>query len=247
LKLLLVYNAHAGNKKAGNIFDDVKTYFAHKEIELDIKLTEYRWHGIDIVKDADLNKYDGIIAAGGDGTLFEVINGCYQNGASDMPPIGLLPNGTGNAFARDLDMRTFEWEKAIDIIHKAKTRKVDVAKFSTEGKEYYYLNILGLGFVADVSASAHPIKFLGNFAYTVGVFYQLTFLNTFEVDIEIDGKKLQRQNIFVEVSNTRWTGSTFLMAPEAEIDDGFLDVILLNKVTRRRLLKLFPQFLKGHI
>ncbi|NOG46051.1 MAG: diacylglycerol kinase family lipid kinase [Calditrichaeota bacterium] len=245
MKLLLIYNLHAGHKKAGKIFNKIKTRFVEKGIELDVKLTEYRWHGIELVKNSDLQKYDGVIAAGGDGTLFEVINGYYQNRGSGKPPIGLLPMGTGNAFARDLDLRTFEWEKAINIICSGKTRKVDVAQFSTEGKIFYYLNILGLGFVADVGVTAHPLKFLGNFAYTVGVFYQMVFLKTFKIEIKLDGKNYERENIFVEISNTRWTGSTFLMAPEAEIDDGFLDVILLNKVSRRKLLRLFPTIFNG--
>ncbi len=245
LKLLLIYNPNAAHKKAGKLFNKVTTYLKQKEVELDVRLTEFRWHGIEIIKNANLDIYDGIIAAGGDGTLFEVLNGYYQNDALGKPPIGLIPNGTGNAFARDLDLRTFEWEKAIDIICSGKTRKVDVARFSTEGKQFYYMNILGLGFVADVGATANPIKFLGNLAYILGVFFQLAFLKTFETTIEIDGKKLQRNNIFIEISNTRWTGSTFLMAPEAIFDDGFLDVILVNKISRTKLLRLFPTIFKG--
>jgi YegS/Rv2252/BmrU family lipid kinase len=200
---------------------------------------------MDLVEQADLKKYDGLAAAGGDGTLFEVINGYYRNPAKKKPPLGLIPNGTGNAFARDLDLRTFEWKKAVDIISGGKTRKVDAARFRTEGKDYYYLNILGLGFVADVGSTAKHLKVFGNNAYIMGVFHRLAALNTFNLSIELDNQKLQRECIFVEVSNTTFTGSTFLMAPNAKIDDGLLDVVILNKINRRRLLKLFPTIFKG--
>lgn len=245
MKLLVVYNPYAGHKKAAKLLENVRCYFLEKSIEADIRLTEHKWHGIDIVAQSDLSLYDGIIAAGGDGTLFEVINGLFRNKNEQKPALGVIPNGTGNAFARDLDLRTFEWQKAIDLIAKAKTRPVDVAHFVTEKTDYYYLNILGLGFVADVNAASRPLKMFGNFAYTLGVIQQLLFLKPYKLELELDGDKIERYNIFVEISNTRWTGSTFLMAPDAKIDDGFLDVILLNAVNRRRLLKLFPTIFNG--
>jgi len=85
----------------------------------------------------------------------------------------------------------------------------------------------------------------GNSAYTIGVLWQLALMKTFTLNIDLDGKKLTRNNFFVEISNTRYTGSTFLMAPEAIIDDGYLDVILLNKASRLKVLKLFPTIFKG--
>lgn len=245
MKLLIIYNAHAGHKRSGKILDEVRTYLLEKDLDVELLKTEYRWHGMDLVEQADLRKYDGLIAAGGDGTLFEIINGYFRNPVKKKPPIGLIPNGTGNAFARDLDLQSFEWKKAIDIIRSGKTKKVDVAHFKTEGKDYYYLNILGLGFVADVGLTAKHLKAFRNNAYVLGVFHQMAKLNTFNAKLELDGQKLERECIFVEVSNTTFTGSTFLMAPEAKIDDGLLDVVILNKVNRRRLLKLFPTIFKG--
>lgn len=245
MKLLLIYNAHAGHKRSGKIMDEVRDYFLRLDLDVELLQTEYRWHGMDLVERANLAEYDGLLAAGGDGTLFEIINGYYRNPAKKKPPIGLIPTGTGNAFARDLELQSFEWKKAIDIIKAGKTRKTDVAHFITEGKDFYYLNILGLGFVADVSSTAHHLKAAGNNAYILGVFYQMALLNTFKLRIELDGKMLDRESIFVEVSNTTFTGSTFLMAPEAKLDDGLLDVVILNKVSRRRLLKIFPTIFKG--
>ena len=199
---------------------------------------------IEIVKNADLSKYDGIVAAGGDGTLFEVINGYFQNPSEIKIPIGVLPVGTGNAFARDLELDNTLWKSAIKIIGKQNTRKVDVGKFHTHGQDYYYLNILGLGFVADVTKIARSLKVFGNIAYTFGVLFRTLFLSSERMIFEIDGQKFEHDCTFVEISNTRYTAN-FLMAPNAVIDDGLLDVTIAKKLSRIRLIKSFPKIFTG--
>lgn len=244
MKVLLIYNPFAGHGRAKKILPQVEAEFLKHNIEFELHLTDYPEHGIEIVKDVNLKKYDGIVAAGGDGTLFEVINGCYQNKTRKKIPIGVLPVGTGNAFARDLELHVSHWKEAIKIISHNKTRKVDVGKFTTHGQTYYFLNILGLGFVADVTKTAHKLKTFGNLSYTLGVLYHILLLKSCKLKIELDGKILERQNIFVEISNTTYT-SNFYMAPSAEIDDGYLDVTLLGKMGRIGLLKAFPKVFTG--
>jgi len=244
IKVLLVYNPFAGHGRAQKILPDVEAYFQEKGIEFDLRTTDYHEHGIQIVKDADLSQYDGVVAAGGDGTLFEIINGYYRNESKVKIPIGVLPIGTGNAFARDLELHNTHWRDAIDIISLQLPRKVDVGQFISHGETYYFLNILGLGFVADVTEIALKLKVFGNLSYTLGVFQKTIFLKSHKLIITIDGQEYQRDNIFVEISNTRWTAN-FLMAPSAEIDDGFLDVTLLGKLGRIKLLKSFPKIFTG--
>lgn len=244
MKVLLVYNPMAGHKRAKKILPEVESKFNKNGILFDLRLTDYPEHAVDIVRESDFSSYEGIVAAGGDGTLFEVINGYYQNPKKKSIPLGILPVGTGNAFARDLELHSSRWEEAVDIIAKKKPRQVDVGVFRTHGQDYYYLNILGMGFVADVGKTAHKLKIFGNIAYTYGVLYQTVFLKTYHLTMEADGKIFERENIFVEISNTRYT-SNFLMAPHAEIDDGLLDVTLLGKITRRRLIKCFPKIFTG--
>lgn len=222
----------------------MEAYFLEKEIEFELRTTDYHEHGIEIVANADLSQYDGVIAGGGDGTLFEVINGYFRNESKKRIPLGVLPVGTGNAFARDLDLHNTHWKDAVDVIALQSARKVDVGRFTSHGESFYFLNILGLGFVADVTAIAHKLKFLGNLSYTLGVFQKTIFLNSYRLTITIDGEIYVRDNIFVEISNTRWT-SNFLMAPAAEIDDGFLDVTLLGKPGRIKLLKSFLKIFTG--
>ena len=243
-KLLLIYNPNAGHGKSKKILPEVQRFFKEKNIEFDILLTERQGHGMEMVSKADFKTYDGVVAAGGDGTLFEVINGYFRNPSKKRIPIGVLPTGTGNSFSIDLGLGVAKWKEAIDLISLNKPAKVDVGCYKANEKEYYYLNILGLGFVSDVGKTAIRFKSLGNLSYTIGVIYQTVFLKTHQLKIELDGKILERENVFVEISNSRYTAN-FLMAPDAKINDGYLDVTLLNKLTRRKLLSTFPKIFTG--
>lgn len=244
MKLIIVYNPKAAHGRVKKILPDVKALFKEKGIDAEFRMTEYQYHGMEIVKDIDFEDYDGVVAAGGDGTLFEVINGYFLNPGSKRIPIGVLPIGTGNAFSRDIYPADGKWQDAVDVISLNKPRKVDVGHFKTQGKEFYYMNILGLGFVSDVGKTAYRLKFIGNVSYTIGVLYRMAFLKTHLITIELDGKKFERENIFVEISNSRYT-SNFLMAPGAEIDDGLFDITLLGRANRRQLLKAFPKVFTG--
>jgi len=244
MKILLVYNPFAGHGRAKKILPEVEAEFTKHNIEFDLQLTDYPEHATEIIKEAKFKTYDAIIAAGGDGTLFEVINGYYMNSTKKKPSLGILPIGTGNAVARDLELHVSKWKEAIEIIAQMKPRKVDVGKFTSHGQSYYFLNILGLGFVADVTKTAKKLKALGNISYSLGVLYQMLKLKSFKLKIELDGKLLERDNTFVEVSNTTYT-SNFYMAPKAKIDDGLLDITLLNKLSRIGLLKAFPKVFTG--
>ncbi len=244
MKILLIYNPQAGHQRAKKLLNQVESYFKQKEIEFELFLTDYPRHATEFIAKSDFSQFDGIIAAGGDGTLFEVINGYFQNSLKKRIPVGVLPVGTGNAFARDLNIESSQWKEAIDIISLNKPKKVDVGKYITENKTYYFLNILGLGFVADVGETARHLKLLGNISYTIGVLYRTLLLNTHQLTIEIDGQTYERENIFVEISNSKYTAD-FLMAPNAENDDGYLDITLLGKITRTKLLKFFPKVFTG--
>jgi len=244
LRALLIFNPQAANGRALKHLEKIKSLLTEKGISLKTMLTGHRGHGIEILKNTDLKEFDTVLSAGGDGTLFETINGIMKNPEKKKPAIGIIPVGTGNAFVRDMELETGNFKDAIDIIAKGKLKKVDVGKFTTKNETHYYLNIVGLGFVSDVNGLAQKLKVFGNLSYTFAVFIKLIPLKTYKVKLNIDGKEVERENIFVEVSNSRYT-SNFLMAPEAKIDDGYLDITLLNKTSRIRMIKAFPKIFTG--
>ena len=102
-----------------------------------------------------------------------------------------------------------------------------------------------MGFAVDASQTAKKLKFIGNTAYTIGTLWQVLKLKDYPLEIELDGREIRQDNIFITISNTQYTGTHFLIAPGAVIDDGFLDVTLLQKLPRHRLLRLFPTIYHG--
>ncbi|MCF7823187.1 MAG: diacylglycerol kinase family lipid kinase [Candidatus Marinimicrobia bacterium] len=244
MKQLIIFNPWAGHGYAGKTLSELEAYLDAIQLPYDLLKTTHHGHGIQLTREADFSQYAGVIAAGGDGTLFEVINGYYRNTSANKIPIGVIPVGTGNAFVRDMNLHHHDWKPALDIIKAGKTRKFDVGHFVTEGETWYYLNILGLGIVADIGATAIKLKSLGNISYTLGSLYHILKLKPYHVKLEIDGQILERDNIFVEISNTRYTAN-FLMAPDAKTDDGLLDVTILGPKGRIGLMRSFPKIITG--
>ena len=245
MKLLIIFNPNAGHGRSVRKLTDIKAKFSSLGIQAEYMPTAHPGHGSELVANAELAGFDGLIAAGGDGTVFEVLNGLYQHPKEARIPLGLLPIGTGNAFARDLKLQPDAWLDAIDLLHRGATRQVDVGFVKSADDSYYFLNIVGMGFFVDAGLSSQKLKFLGNTAYTLATLWQVLKLKNFPLMMEIDGKTIQEDNILVSISNTRYTGTHFLIAPDAIIDDGLLDVTILEKLSRRRILQLFPTIYKG--
>lgn len=240
----MIYNPHAAAGRAARLLPDVRA--ALEEISVpEILLTSGPGEAIQSVADTDLSHFDGLVAAGGDGTLFEVLNGLYRHDLQHRIPLGMIPVGTGNAFARDLGLMPGDWRKSIDIIAARRLRSLDVGRVNTPKETYYFLNIVGAGLPVDAMYTSLKLKFIGNFAYTLATLWQAMRLKSHRFDIEIDGVRLEQQSLFVEVSNTRYTGTSFLIAPGAKLDDGLLDLTLVRKLSRPRLLRLFPTIYKG--
>lgn len=104
---------------------------------------------------------------------------------------------------------------------------------------WHFLNIVGTGLIADIASTAARLKWLGNAAYSLAVLLRLPWLKAQALRLDIDGKSVEREGVFVEVANSSYTGASFLMAPKARLDDGLLDVVLLKPVSRFGLLRLF--------
>ena len=245
MKVLVIYNPQAGNGRARRLLPMIRQGLVERGIDADILLTESSGHATALAQAADLRRYEALIASGGDGTLFEVLNGLMRNPAARKPPLGLVPNGTGNAFMKELGLRKRDWRRAIDIIAANRPRSIDIGRVEAEGLSRYFINIVGVGFVAEIAQAAVPLKRLGAAAYTVAVLRMLPSLRSQAITLELDGKTIVREGVFVEVANSTYTGTDFLIAPKARLDDGLLDVVLLNRISRLELLRLFRTVYDG--
>lgn len=245
MKLLVIFNPNAAHGRSARKLNDIEARFESLGIKTRFIPTTHPGHGVELAANTSLSGFDGLIAAGGDGTVFEVLNGLYQHPKAERIPLGLLPIGTGNAFARDLGLQPAAWREAIDLLHRGQTREVDVGHVKSTDKSYYFLNIVGMGFSVEAGMAALKLKFLGNAAYTLATLWKVLKLKSYPLVLEMDGETIHSNNVFVTISNTRYTGTHFMLAPEAIIDDGLLDVTLLEALPRRRLLKLFPTIYSG--
>jgi len=181
---------------------------------------------------------------GGDGTNNQVLNGLLRyHRERALPPLGIIPAGRGNSFCRDLGI--FSIDDGISSLAGQNTKEVDVCSFIQTGDVYYFVNLMGFGFVTDVANTAASFRWAGDFSYIVGVFYRILGLKSHKIDLEIDGRKISEENCFVEFCNSRYTGGDMLMAPEAKIDDGYFDMVVVSPLSRMGLILALPKIFKG--
>lgn len=181
-----------------------------------------------------------VIAAGGDGTVHEAVNGWMQAGGG--APLGVVPVGTGNDFVKMLDA-SHDWREACWRIVRGDTRRVDVGKCN----DYWFANSLGIGFDAQVALEANKIHWIrGNAVYGIALAKILLLMHsTPEVRVRYGEEKLTTPITLLTINNGKVEGGAFVMAPDAEIDDGLFDVVVAKGMGRLGVLQLLPQVLKG--
>ncbi len=244
MKIALIANSHSKEVKNQNLSPDLKKKLLERNIRFDLFTTQYHGHAFEMVKQISIGEYDAIVTMGGDGTNYQVLNGLLKyHGDKQLPPMGILPVGRGNSFARDLQI--FSIEDGMSALGRQTTRKVDVCRFSQDKDAYYFVNLMGFGFVTDVAKTAARFKWAADFSYVVGVFHRLLGLDFHEMVLEIDGTVISGKNCFVEICNSKYTGGNMLMAPEAQIDDGMFDVVVLSPLSRLSLISTLPKLFKG--
>lgn len=242
--IALIANPTAGGRKGARIIPQVENRLRQYGIDYRIFITQHHAHAMDIARMLPPGQFDGIVSVGGDGTNFHLLNGLLKyHDPERLPPLGIIPVGSGNSFARDLGIRTTA--DGIRTLVRGRTRPVDVCTF-TQGREpWYFVNLAGFGFVTDVARTAHHLKRFGDFSYVLGVFHRMLNLKFHRMELNIDGRRIEGNNCFVEFCNSRYTGGKMLMAPEARIDDGQFDVVVVGPMNRWSLLATFPKIFKG--
>jgi YegS/Rv2252/BmrU family lipid kinase len=243
-EILLIANPCSGGKRGKKAIPHVEKRFKESGISYHLRLTEYSSHAYEIVKNSDFEKYNAVVSLGGDGTNYEVLNGLMKNQRiKEKPALGIIPLGRGNSFARDLNI--FTVEEGISSVLKNRTRGVDVCRYTQNGEYFYFINLMGFGFVSDAAKTAASFKRLGDLSYVLGVIHTTLGLRFHRLEMEIDGAPYTGNNCFVEICNSRYTGGTMLMSPDSKIDDGYMDLVILSGLSPWSLIKTFPKIFKG--
>jgi diacylglycerol kinase (ATP) len=248
-KTLLLLNPAAGKGKGKKQFNAVRSALENKFKNLEVKVSEYPGHMVEISRNAVENGFQRIISIGGDGTPFEIINGIYAHGKlAHEIELGMIPAGTGNSFLRDFDSASPGiW---VENILKGKTRKVDVVEFTyhKEGKpvKSYYINIMGIGLIADIlKLTNEKLKFLGSLGYSAAVLVRLFKGMNNRMTVTVDNEAFELKNSALVISNSRYTGGKMKIAPMADTGDGKVDMVVFNEVNRREIIDIFIKVFKG--
>ena len=242
-KYYLLVNPAGGTKKGMKILEMVKPIFDKSEVHVDIFQTEYAGHANQLANTLDLSGYSGLCAIGGDGTLFEMVNGMLKRKDNQNFPLGLITGGTGNAFMHDLNC--LDPIEASERIIKGNLRSVDIAKVETPNNLYYSFNIIGWGLVADAGYLAEYFRLLGGLRYDVASILEVLRGKRRIARLILDDEVVEDDFVFVIACNTIHTGKAMRIAPNAKFDDGKIDLIIVRNASKTELLKLFPKLFTG--
>jgi diacylglycerol kinase (ATP) len=247
---LVILNPIAGQGTAASRVPELERLLAERALDYRIVLTERPWHAAELAERAALDGTAAVVAAGGDGTANEVLNGLMlaRGKAKVLPAMGILCVGRGNDFAYGAGVPSGLAE-GCQTLADGYRRPMDVGLIV--GGDYprgrYFGNGIGVGFDTIVGLEAAKMKNVHGFAAyvfaafkTLFLYYQAPLLR-----IERDGGSIETRSIEISVMNGRRMGGTFFMAPGALNDDGFLDLCMADAPSRPAMIALLLKFMKG--
>ena len=211
---------------------------------------EYLLHVTSSIEDARLRArefanlgIERIVAVGGDGTFNEIANGILES--DHRPALGIVPAGTGCDLPRSLGIPS-SIEAALGFALTGETRPMDVGLAKTSSVERHFLNVAGLGFDAKVADRAQRKKRLsGKAAYMTALAQSLTDFGYIDARIEANGHTIETRAVFVSVANAQYLAGGFHFAPMARVDDGLLDLAIIDDISLFGFVKAVPSVMRG--
>lgn len=241
-KARLIYNPSSGREEMKKRLADILERLDQGGIEASCHATTGEGDATDAAAEAvTRDDYDLIIAAGGDGTLNEVINGMAEK--PNRPPLGVIPLGTTNDFARAMDIPK-NWEEACNLIIGQHSRPIDLGKANNR----YFINIAGGGKLTELTYEV-PSKLktmMGQLAYYLKGIEKMASLTPTELVIKANGRETMHDEFMLFlIANSNSVGGFEKLAPDARIDDGLLDVIALRKCNLADFVRIVTLALRG--
>ena len=248
----IILNPYAGRGRGGRAADAIQAAFRRGNVPFELTQTKTPGEAASLARRARLDGYEIIAAAGGDGTVHEVVNGLALATPEDETVRGLavLPAGSGNDFA-DIVGAAREFDAAVDAIRQSNARRIDLGLVEAfdgdKSFRRYFDNNLGVGFEAQVTVESRQIKRLRGF--TIYLWAALRALRAydqprFEVEwTDGDGvsHKVAQPMLLVSIGNTSRTGGAFYLTPDAVMDDGLLDLAFADALSQIGILNLLPR------
>ncbi len=244
---LAIVNPAAGGGRSAKLAGPALAGLRDKGLKVDVLASTGPGHAIELAREAYEQGYRHFIAVGGDGTAHEILNGVYERaGGKDRIALGFLPLGTGNSFLRDFTKDGAE--ASLQALIEGRKRPVDLLRLTHAKGKIYSFNLLSLGFTADVGALTNRyFKPLGYFGYLLGVFVRVIQLRrrAFRLRCDEDKDWDETRCLFLSFNNSKFTGGTMLIAPQADPTDGLIEFVRWGPIGRIGLLRMLPRLYDG--
>lgn len=257
MRAKVILNPHADQGGAKERVASVKSALASAGIEFDLVSLRREGQAKQEALVAAMGHYDVVVAAGGDGTVHEVINGLIVASAEGRTcPLGILPLGTGNDFS-DMAGLPRDLELASQVIAAGHIRQVDAGsvRFTvanglhqgpTVWQGRFFDNNCALAMEPVVTMEAKKATYLsGNLRYAVAVVRTLLKMQAWQMQIIWDNGAYEGPIYLLSVANTPRTGGLFMVAPNAQIDDGLFDFVFAPKMPMTQVLTILPRLVTG--
>jgi YegS/Rv2252/BmrU family lipid kinase len=238
----LVVNPTAGRGRAGRLAPEATaaleaTFGAVERIDTTAPGT-----ATEQVRQAVEGGAERVVVLGGDGTLHEAANGLLRAAVRERPPIAILPAGTGNDYAKMAGTIGLSMRDAVRRLSSARIRHFDVGTAWGE----YFINSVGIGFDAEVARVVNSWRWVtGLPAYLAAVFQVLAHFRTLELDVTSDGEAFSGHLLLLEVAIGPCVGGGFRLTPDAEPDDGWLDICAIQHISMPGILVRLPLVMLG--
>lgn len=246
-KFLAIVNPAAGGGRAVQLLPSALEHLRSAGVQVDVRETARSAHATEIARGAWVEGYRQFISVGGDGTSFEILNGLFPlNDGTGSPTLGFLPLGTGNSFLRDFSDKGVEY--AMESLIARRSRKCDVLRLRHKDGVLHYINLLSVGFTADVATMrARRFSRWGELGYQASIFICLARFRRRPFPLSIDGKKEidRRPCLFLTFNNSKFTGGTMMIAPAASTSDGLIEYVRWGPIGRVGLIRNLPRLYDG--
>ncbi|KON85593.1 lipid kinase [Sporosarcina globispora] len=236
----IIYNPTSGREIFKRHLPEVLQKLERAGYETSCHATTGEGDAINAARTAVERRFDLVIAAGGDGTINEVVNGLAEQ--EYRPRLGIIPTGTTNDFARALHIPR-DVEAAADIIVKGDTIPVDIGRIN----EKYFINIAGGGRLTELTYEV-PSKLktmIGQLAYYLKGIEMLPSIRSTEVSIEFDGKIFEGEVMLFLVGLTNSVGGFEKLAPDSSINDGLFSLLILKKTNLPDFIRIATLAIRG--
>jgi diacylglycerol kinase (ATP) len=244
---LAIVNPAAGGGRGAKLLDPALQRLRAGGIEVEVATTHARGDATRIAREAYKRGTRNFIAVGGDGTSYEVVNGLFPEAlGGEHPTLAFLPLGTGNSFLRDFSDRGVEF--AIESLLAQRVRPCDVIRLRHREGTLYYINLLSMGFTSDVATlRARRFNGWGELGYVLSIFLTLArfYRRPFKLRFDDETKFDKRPCLFLTFNNSKFTGGTMMIAPQAEINDGLIEYVRWGPISRLGLIRNLPTLYDG--